>query len=97
MVSSFVAGSIATSSTASITGSTDRLGEVAHNTQLSQARAEAVRDLIVAERPGAQITRVEGIGPSKLPYNNDLAEGRYYCRTVAVEVLTPVITAASAD
>lgn len=97
MVSSFVANSIATNSTAAITGSTDRLGEVAHNTQLSQARAEAVRDLIVHERPGATITRVEGLGPSKLPYDNDRPEGRYYCRTVAVEVLTPVITAASAD
>ena len=97
MVSSFVAGSIAESSTATITGSTDRLGELDHNRQLSQLRAEAVRDLIKAERPGATITRVEGIGPSKLPYDNDLAEGRYYCRTVAVEVMTPIITAASAD
>jgi outer membrane protein OmpA-like peptidoglycan-associated protein len=97
MVSSFVSGSIAPSSTATITGSTDRLGEADHNRELSQSRAEAVRDLIVAERPTATITRVEGIGPSKLPYNNDLPEGRYYCRTVAVEVMTPIINAASAE
>jgi outer membrane protein OmpA-like peptidoglycan-associated protein len=97
MVSSFVAGSIASSSTASITGSTDRLGEADHNLQLSQSRAEAVRALIVAERPGVTLTRVEGIGPSKLPYDNDLPEGRYYCRTVAVEVTTPLTTEASAE
>lgn len=97
MVSSFVSGSIAESSTATITGSTDRLGEVDHNKHLSQARAEAVRDLIVVERPTATITSVEGIGPSKLPYSNDVPEGRYYCRTVAVEVMTPIINAASAE
>jgi outer membrane protein OmpA-like peptidoglycan-associated protein len=97
MVSSFVSGSIASNSTASITGSTDRLGEASHNQQLSQLRAEAVRSLIVAERPTASITRVEGIGPSKLPYDNDLPEGRYYCRTVAVEVMTPIVSAASAE
>lgn len=97
MVSSFVAGSIASTSTASITGSTDRLGEVDHNRQLSLARAEAVRDLIMTERPSAKITRVEGLGPSRLPYDNDLPEGRYYCRTVAVEVMTPVVNAASAE
>lgn len=97
MVSSFVSGSIAESSTATITGSTDRLGEAEHNRQLSTFRAEAVRDLIVAERPTATITSVEGIGPSRLPYSNELPEGRYYCRTVAVEVMTPIINAASAE
>lgn len=97
MVSSFVAGSIAQNSTATITGSTDRLGEVTHNRQLSLGRAEAVRDLIVAEQPTATITSVEGIGPSRLPYSNELPEGRYYCRTVAVEVMTPILNAASAE
>jgi outer membrane protein OmpA-like peptidoglycan-associated protein len=97
MVSSFVAGSIAPNSTATITGSTDRLGELDHNRQLSLARAESVRSLIMTERPTASITRVEGLGPSKLPYSNDVPEGRYYCRTVAVEVLTPIVNAASAE
>jgi outer membrane protein OmpA-like peptidoglycan-associated protein len=93
MVSAFVARSMAPSSSSSITGSTDRLGEFTHNQKLSQMRAESVRDLIVAERPTATITSTAGIGPSRLPYNNDLPEGRYYCRTVTVEVKTPLETA----
>ena len=90
MISSFVARSLQPSSTSSIIGSTDKLGELAHNQQLSEARAIAVRDLILAERPTAQITKVEGVGPSRLLYDNSTPEGRYYCRTVTVEVRTPI-------
>jgi outer membrane protein OmpA-like peptidoglycan-associated protein len=90
MVSTFIARSLLPTSTAKITGSTDRLGEIDHNQQLSEGRAFAVRDLIVAERPEATITDAKGIGPSKLLYDNDLPEGRYYCRTVSVEVQTPI-------
>ncbi len=90
MISSFVARSMQPSSRVSITGSTDRLGELAHNQQLSEARAVAVRGLIAAERPSATITDVKGIGPSQLLYDNGIPEGRYYCRTVSVEVRTPV-------
>ncbi len=89
MVSSFVARSITPASTSSITGSTDRLGELEHNQELSEARAVAVRDLITTERPSATITSVKGVGPGNLLYDNDLPEGRYYCRTVQVEVKTP--------
>lgn len=90
MISSFVARSMQPTSTSSITGSTDRLGELAHNQELSAARASAVRDVILAERPSAVITDVKGIGPSRLLYDNDIPEGRYYCRTVTVEVRTPI-------
>jgi len=89
MISTFVAQSLKPESNAEITGSTDRLGEMRYNEQLSQARAEAVRDLITAERPRATITKVQGIGPSRLLYDNSRPEGRYYCRTVTVEVRTP--------
>jgi outer membrane protein OmpA-like peptidoglycan-associated protein len=90
MVSAFVAQSIYPRSTSQITGSTDRLGELAHNQQLSESRAFAVRDLILAERPDAAITSAQGVGPSRLLYDNALPEGRYYCRTVTVEVSTPL-------
>jgi outer membrane protein OmpA-like peptidoglycan-associated protein len=90
MISSFLSRSISPSSSSSIVGSTDRLGEVEHNQQLSTQRAFAVRDVILAERPDATITGTEGVGPSRLPYDNDLPEGRYYCRTVAVEMKTPL-------
>lgn len=90
MISSFVARSMQPTSTSSITGSTDRLGELVHNQELSASRANAVRDVIMAERAGAPITDVKGIGPSRLLYDNDIPEGRYYCRTVTVEVRTPI-------
>jgi outer membrane protein OmpA-like peptidoglycan-associated protein len=90
MISSFVSQSMQPTSTSSIIGSTDRLGEMAHNQELSVSRAIAVRDLVVKERPTANITSVEGVGPSRLLYDNATPEGRYYCRTVTVEVKTPI-------
>jgi len=90
MISSFVSESILPTSKATIVGSTDRLGELEHNQELSQARAVAVQDLIAAQRPDAQITETKGIGPSRLLYDNSVPEGRYYCRTVTVEVETPI-------
>lgn len=90
MISSFVSKSMLPSSTAAIVGSTDRLGELDHNKELSLARAVAVRDLVVKEQPRATITNVEGVGPSRLLYDNATPEGRYYCRTVQVEVKTPL-------
>ncbi|HEY3876044.1 MAG TPA: OmpA family protein [Candidatus Kapabacteria bacterium] len=90
MISQFVAKSFYPASTASITGSTDNLGELAHNQTLSEARAFNVRDLILKDKPDAKITSAKGIGPSNLLYDNHLPEGRYYCRTVRVEVQTPL-------
>jgi outer membrane protein OmpA-like peptidoglycan-associated protein len=71
-------------------GSTDNLGELSHNQELSTQRAENVRDLILADKPDSKITSTKGIGPSNLLYDNHLPEGRYYCRTVRVEVATPL-------
>ncbi len=90
MITTFVSESVTPSSTSKITGSTDRLGELAHNQELSQARAESVRDLIMGQRPDAVITGTQGVGPSRLLYDNNVPEGRYYCRTVTVEVETPI-------
>ncbi|MGE3802926.1 MAG: OmpA family protein [Candidatus Kapaibacterium sp.] len=89
MVKSFVSDALNDGSTMTIVGSTDRLGELEHNKELSQARAETVKNIIAANAPEATITTVEGVGP-KLRYDNSLPEGRYYCRTVTVEVKTPI-------
>ena len=90
MISQFVAKSFYPASTATVVGSTDEMGELVHNQELSTARANNVRDLILGDKPAAQITSTKGIGPSNLLYDNHLPEGRYYCRTVRVEVATPI-------
>ncbi len=91
MVTEFVSEALGDESTVTIVGSTDRLGDPEHNRTLSQSRAESVRKIVEAEAPEATITEVTGVG-QRLRYNNDLPEGRYYCRTVTVEVTTPLDT-----
>ena len=90
MIAQFVQKSFYPASTATITGSTDNLGELQHNQKLSEDRADNVRDLVLRNKPDAKITSTKGIGPSQLLYDNHLPEGRYYCRTVKVEVETPL-------
>ncbi len=91
MMEQFVQTAIKDGSMASITGSTDRLGEARHNKELSQARAEAVHSYMQNLVPDFEnYTSVKGIGNSYLPFDNNLPEGRFYCRTVTVEIRTPV-------
>ncbi len=90
MMDRFVREAIRPASVASIAGSTDRLGEWNYNMELSESRAFAVRDYLREISPNVTISTVKGIGASALPYDNSLPEGRYYCRTVALEVLTPI-------
>jgi outer membrane protein OmpA-like peptidoglycan-associated protein len=90
MISQFVKKSLYPASTITITGSTDNLGELKHNQKLSEDRAFHVRDLVLEDKPDSKITSTKGIGPSELLYDNHLPEGRYYCRTVRLEVETPI-------
>ncbi|MBZ5565264.1 MAG: OmpA family protein [Acidobacteriia bacterium] len=69
-----------------ITGYTDRTGNAAHNLELSRNRARAVADAVVLE--DSQRSGIAGLGMSVLLYNNNLPEGRFYCRTVNVVVRT---------
>lgn len=89
MISQFVAKSIFPTSTSEITGSTDNLGEAKHNQKLSEDRAYAVRDVVLKYKPDVKIASTKGVGP-QLKYPNETPEGRYYCRTVTVEVKTPI-------
>jgi outer membrane protein OmpA-like peptidoglycan-associated protein len=89
-ISQFVGRSILPTSRSRVTGSTDQIGEQYHNQELSERRAESVRDLVVTEKPSAVITEVKGVGSTNMLFTNDLPEGRYYCRTVMVEVETPI-------
>lgn len=90
MMQQFVRDAIKPNSTTTITGTTDKLGEEEYNMELSKSRAYSVRDYLLSLLPSANLTEVKGIGASVLPFDNSLPEGRYYCRTVSIEVKTPV-------
>ncbi len=90
MMKKFVNEALQPSSVSAITGTTDKLGEADHNQLLSEERAMSVRDFLLSLKPGASISSVKGLGASKLLYDNTLPEGRYYCRTVSLEVKTPI-------
>jgi len=90
MMNRVVAASATPQSTATIRGSTDRLGELRHNMELSTARAKSVESYLKATAPKLNITEVVGTGPSELPYDNTLPEGRFYCRTVSLTITTPL-------
>jgi len=86
----FVGEAVRPESKIRIIGSTDRLGERQYNIELSQKRAESVATFLREVTPNGHLVEVRGIGPSKLRYDNSIPEGRYYCRTVLIEVRNPV-------
>jgi outer membrane protein OmpA-like peptidoglycan-associated protein len=90
MIRRFVSEAIKPSSSVVITGSTDRLGEARHNLELSTARANNVKAILLSRNPVYEHLETRGIGEAPHLYDNDLPEGRFYCRTVAVEVTTPM-------
>ena len=71
-------------STVTVTGYTDRLGDATYNQSLAEARAATV-----ATDLGGGSVRAEGIGEADL-YNSGLPEARLYTRTVEVVVETGV-------
>jgi outer membrane protein OmpA-like peptidoglycan-associated protein len=79
----FISGRVEPGSIVEISGYTDRTGDEDYNRSLSLARAEATKRAL--GRPGAE---TRGIGEEKLLYDNELPEGRFYCRTVQVIVKT---------
>lgn len=79
---------IRTNSSVRVTGLTDRTGSVEYNTDLSRRRAEAI-EATIKQRVVPNKSVAVGGGPM-LIYNNDLPEGRWYNRTVLIEVATPV-------
>ncbi len=68
-----------------ITGYTDRMGNDSYNEKLSLSRAISASKAL--GRPDAATI---GSGEKVLLYNNDLPEGRFYSRTVIIEVKIPV-------
>lgn len=90
MMKSMIEYSAKEGSRATIRGSTDKLGELSHNMTLSSSRANAVDRYLRTVAPAVIVDDVRGIGPSELPYDNSLPEGRFYCRTVSLTITTPL-------
>ena len=84
IVSEFIRPEITPESNIRIYGYTDRMGEENYNRVLSQHRAESA-----ARALHSKAGTVEGKGETSPLYNNDLPEGRFYNRTVEIEVENP--------
>ncbi|MCX7908910.1 MAG: OmpA family protein [Ignavibacteria bacterium] len=72
-------------STVKIEGFTDRIGSEQSNLELSTKRA-----LETAKVLGVDPRFAKGLGETRLLYDNSLPEGRFYCRTVNIEIVTPI-------
>ncbi len=68
-----------------IKGYTDRTGDDDYNSRLSERRATSAKSAL-----GRNDAQSVGIGEAELLYNNELPEGRFYCRTVVITVKTRV-------
>ena len=79
-----------------IEGHTDNLGDEAFNVKLSQQRADAVRDLLVARGISRQRIQTKGYGPKFPVVDNDSAAGRQQNRRVEVLVLNEGVSAEGA-
>jgi outer membrane protein OmpA-like peptidoglycan-associated protein len=90
MIINFVNSSIRKESQINITGSTDRLGDKDYNLTLSVNRANSVNNFLKSVNPQLEPVSVKGIGDTNLIYDNNLPEGRFYSRTVMIEVSTPL-------
>lgn len=69
-----------------ITGHTDNTGAADYNTQLSQQRAEAVRDYLISIGVDASKMEASGAGDTKPIADNTTTEGRAKNRRVEIEV-----------
>ncbi|HRP02357.1 MAG TPA: OmpA family protein [Candidatus Kapabacteria bacterium] len=81
----FIKGRIKPESEIEIIGYTDRTGSPDYNKRLSQRRADATRAAL-----GRADAKSIVVGQERSLYNNDLPEGRFYCRTVEVLVKTKI-------
>lgn len=80
-----IKGRIKENSAISIAGYTDRTGEEDYNLKLSGQRADNTLKSLTHSN-----TTSKGMGEAVLLYNNDIPEGRFYCRTVNIVVETQV-------
>lgn len=85
-IANFAKKRIQNNSVVNIKGYTDRTGDEKHNLDLSQRRANAA-----AKALNVDLKNSKGLGKSVLLFDNDLPEGRFYNRTVNIEIVTPIV------
>ncbi|MGH6912423.1 MAG: OmpA family protein, partial [Geminicoccales bacterium] len=76
-------------SRAVIEGHTDNVGSSTSNRELSQARADAVRNLLLAQGIAPERVSASGLGESFPVASNDSAAGRQQNRRVEIQVKGP--------
>jgi outer membrane protein OmpA-like peptidoglycan-associated protein/Tol biopolymer transport system component len=87
VMNDYVYGRIVPTSDIVITGHTDIIGLFASNVNLSQRRATSVKNGIQKSSGGKfKSMNVTGVGPENPIYPNDFPEGRFYNRTVRVQI-----------
>lgn len=72
-----------------VEGHTDSRGTVANNQDLSQRRAQAVRDYLVSRGISPERVTAQGFGATRSVANNETTEGRANNRRVEIVVLAP--------
>ncbi len=78
---------IVPNSKVTISGYTDRIGEASYNKELALRRCLAVKNFLRLQ--DNQVV-LEPVGNEILLYDNDLPQGRSYCRTVLITIETPI-------
>jgi outer membrane protein OmpA-like peptidoglycan-associated protein len=87
---SAIGADIADRAVVRVTGYTDSLGEASHNRELANQRAEETAKILrtLVPRSVTVVASKEGGEQERFPYSTP--EGRSHCRTVVIEVRTPL-------
>jgi outer membrane protein OmpA-like peptidoglycan-associated protein len=80
-----------------VEGHTDNVGSDAFNMQLSEARAESVRNALIDHGVSADMISAVGYGKSKPVASNETATGRQQNRRVEIVVLNPTPPIATSE
>ncbi|MPM55247.1 hypothetical protein SDC9_102040 [bioreactor metagenome] len=90
----YVYGRVFQTSDIVVTGHTDIVGLFDHNVKLSERRATTVKNGIQKQSGGKfKSMQVKGVGPEQPLYTNDMPEGRFYNRTVHVQIESTISSA----
>ena len=81
----FIKGRISPNAVVYVKGYTDQMGDELTNDRIADKRAKSVGDMLKINK-----ANVIGLGEKNALFDNSTPEGRFYCRTVRIEIETPV-------